>query len=429
MPLSGTELFKNTNVGFEFEFYCDDSNHDEVADRLSKYLKKKIHVEYKSHSPFQPSSEIYKLEKDFSGGAYLLELITGPMPYIKAKEELLKVSNWIKKNGRTTDRCSIHLNVSFNTKFANVFNLNVLKFILDFDEQFIYDLFPRRENSVYAKSIKRILPRNKDYDIMLAKDIEKYDYIYPTEKYYGINFGKVGKNYIELRYLGGKDWENRIHDITSVLDYFIKELYNNIRFTVFNEVDKIKLKNILDKSKKMRLAYNSIKDFNEQFPDIQFTVDLKDDIQTLELYWQPARKDIYQLLTVGSFSEGLLNYDTDTGRLQIKDSSLNKIYNIERLDLINCEISGNVKNCDLFNCKIISSNLDKCNLFNHSRAEDSKLMNCYVNKSASLKDCFVSGPNSVMNGYMEGGILRKGKISKVSQFKDVEQVEYKKIEL
>ena len=55
-------------------------------------------------------------------------------------------------------------------------------------------------------------------------------------------------------------------------------------------------------------------------------------------------------------------------------------------------------------------------------------MECYTNQSSTLINCYVDGKNSIMNGRMEGGILRKGKITNLSSFdKNVEKVEYEKI--
>lgn len=55
-------------------------------------------------------------------------------------------------------------------------------------------------------------------------------------------------------------------------------------------------------------------------------------------------------------------------------------------------------------------------------------MECYTNQSSTLINCYVDGKDSIMNGRMEGGILRKSKITNLSSFdKNVEKVEYEKI--
>ena len=61
--------------------------------------------------------------------------------------------------GSTDDKCSIHINISFDKeKTPNVLDLlNPLKIILKIDEDFIYSFFPDRENNFYAKSVKKII--------------------------------------------------------------------------------------------------------------------------------------------------------------------------------------------------------------------------------------------------------------------------------
>ena len=46
----------------------------------------------------------------------------------------------------------------------------------------------------------------------------------PNSKYYGINFEKRIKNYLEFRYIGGKDWDKKTNKILGLLDLFIVQL-------------------------------------------------------------------------------------------------------------------------------------------------------------------------------------------------------------
>ena len=335
------EVLINSLVGFEFEFYYDKKS-EEASRELQKYLNKDVIVIDKVHSKLEPTDKVFKLEPDYSGGKDLKELITGPLKYNEARLLLISMLKWIDKNAYTTDKCSIHLNISFNSRFANVYRLNVLKFILDFDEDKVYSMFPHRQNSVYAKSIKYVVPRHIDSQPSTS-EVSITNYVYPIEKYYGINFSKIAKNYIEFRYIGGKDYQKQVNDILSLLEYFIEFLYSNVSDTEFTALHKIKLDKLINDNKKIHESFKSVDYFIKHFPDIQFTVDLKDDIEILKLYWNKIRVQIIDLLVIGSFSKGLINYDSDTGRLQVKDAKLERIYNIEKLDLISCKLSGNIK--------------------------------------------------------------------------------------
>ena len=126
---SRISVLNGSQIGIEFEFYSD-LGVEKTKGALSKLLNRKIRLEDKAHSDFQPSSEVFKIEPDMSGGKGLMELVTGAMPYRDARLVIIKVLNWIKENGYTTDRASIHLNMSFNPDYLEdklmIAKMNVL---------------------------------------------------------------------------------------------------------------------------------------------------------------------------------------------------------------------------------------------------------------------------------------------------------------
>lgn len=188
-------ILNASQIGIEFEFYSN-LEVEETQKALSNILDRKIKLEDKAHSDFQPSAEVFKMEPDMSGGKGLIELVTGAMPYRNARIVIQKMLNWIKENGYTTDRASIHLNMSFNTDYLKdksmISKMNILKFILEFDEKRVYKYFPNRENSTYAKSIKWVMPKNEAF-YYNENLINSDNFTFANTKYYGINFEKLKK--------------------------------------------------------------------------------------------------------------------------------------------------------------------------------------------------------------------------------------------
>ena len=124
--LNDSNVLQNTLIGVEFEFYSNFSA-EETASKLAKLLDKKIHVEEKSHSQFEVTQDVFKIEPDMSGGAKLLELVTGALPYFAARLMIINVCKWIEENGYTNDRSSIHLNLSFDkSKIENRYRISIL---------------------------------------------------------------------------------------------------------------------------------------------------------------------------------------------------------------------------------------------------------------------------------------------------------------
>lgn len=423
------EIILSSRMGFEFEFY---SNHSvkETATLLSRVLNKKISVQEKSHSDFSPSENHYKIEPDMSGGLKLLELVTGSLPYQDARMEFIKIMKWITEHGKTGPRCGMHINVSFDPdKHGRTFlsHMNVLKFILEFDEDFIYDMFPDREGSVYAKSIKYIVPKDK-YQFDKIENINPYNFIFPSEKYYGVNFQKLVKNYLEFRYLGGDGYNKRTNDILKLIDHFILELYKSAAEPNFTRENYAELKKILNKYSHMTKAYISFENFKESYPDVGFLVDLDSDDRRIKLFWGKIRDQLFSLLNECGLKDGVINYNSDNGRLQLKGADLSNSFKIENIDLVGCKVRGVITKCDIFDCDVQDAEIYECNLFSSTVVKGSKVMDSYTNRTAKLINCYVDGKNSIMNGRMEGGILRNSKITNLSSFDDkVERVEYEKI--
>tara|TARA_R110001592_G_scaffold62377_1_gene190848 strand:- start:21143 stop:22495 length:1353 start_codon:yes stop_codon:yes gene_type:complete len=433
-----SKILLNAKVGIEFEFYSN-FNTDETAVQISRLLNKRIHVETTSHSDFTPTADVFKLEPDFSGGMKLLELITGPIAYQDARLILIRMNNWINENGSTKERCALQLNISFDKSFGNEFmsKINVLKYVLEFNEDLIYKYFPNRKGSAYAKSIKYVLPKEKFY-FKDPLNINPRDFIFPREiragkatmaKYYGINFDKLTKNYLELRYLGGDDYQKKTSDILKILDYFILITHKVASDSNFTQENRTELQKIYTKHQKVVDAYKSPKEFVESFPDIGLLVDLDTDERRLNTFWPKIRDRVYELLTEAIMRDGMINYDSNTGRIQIKDANLKSCYMLTGFDVIGCTIIGNIYQCDLFNCELTDCIIEESNVFNNSNLKQCRVFNSYINRNNKLYDCWVAGTLTVMNGEMTNGIFREGKVGKFASFKGTEVIDKEKVNM
>jgi len=418
-----------SKIGLEFEFFANEGL-DEVKRSLSNTLNKQIRIEEKAHSDFSPSDETFKLEPDNSGGTGMIELVTGPMPFVESKLIIAKTLKWIRENGSTNERCSIHINVAFDgSKLgvpANISNLDIGKFVLNFDENKIYEAFPNRKDSVYAKSIKFIVPLS-GMTQPSPERISWKNYMFVSEKYYGVNFSKLPKNYIEFRYLGGKDYEKKYNTIMNLTEHFVLSLYETLMYPKYTDEDLKQLDVVLEKHSGIVESYKDYQTFKKKFPKIKLMVDLKTYDQIVETFYPKMREDLFKLLTLAGLKEGLINYDADTGRMQLKNAELMRCFEIKGIDIVDCKIQGNILNCDIFNSELVNSSLFESNLFGATDAADCKIEDSYVSKNVICKDSYVFGPRGVFSGEMEGGIFRKGRATKMARFENTEIIEIEKI--
>jgi hypothetical protein len=419
-----------SKIGIEFEFF---SNFDlkKTKEELSNLLGKKIRIEEKAHSDFTPTYDTWKMEPDNSGGSGMIELVTGSLPYAETKIVIAKMLKWIKENGSTNDKCSIHINISFDGEklgpVANISKLDIGKFVLNFDEEAVYNAFPNRRDSVYAKTIKFIVPLSGMTQPSSANTLWK-NYMFVKEKYYGVNFSKIPKNYIEFRYLGGKDYQLKYDTIMKMVNHFIVSLYDTLTNPTYTKEDKEKLEKILKQHEEVVKSYKSYSNFKKYFPDIKLLVDLRTADQLVEMFYPKIREKIFDLLTKADMKEGLINYDSDLGRIQIKDTELLKCFEIQGVDIVDSKVQGNIIECDLFNCDILNSSIMRCNVFGSSEIKDCKVEDCYVNKNVTCSNSYVFGKIGVFSGDMKGGIFRQGRVTKFARFDDkAEIIEMEKI--
>jgi uncharacterized protein YjbI with pentapeptide repeats len=422
-------ILNASQIGVEFEFY---SNHglEETRDMLKVLLGRDIRIETKAHSDFQPDDKTFKMEPDMSGGKGLIELVTGAVPYRNARIMIIKMLGWIRENGYTTERSSIHLNLSFQKDFLDdkntISKMNTLKFILEFNEDQVYKLFPNRKDSIYAKSIKWVMPKNESF-YFDSSLISQMNFNFPNTKYYGVNFDKKVKNYLEFRYIGGKDYENKQDSILYLVDRFIVQMWKSCSEPEFTETNKIELKKILNKNLPFREILSNYTNLKKHYPSIEVMSDLQEVDAVIRLQWDRIKNKIVSLISQGGMVEGIINYDSDIGRLQVKDGKFPVCYEIDGVDLIDCHVNGNVFNSNLHNCDVTRSVLKGCNLYNGTDVSDSKIESSYVHASCTAKNCYVFGRDGVFKGKMIGGIFREGFIDDNTRFDETEVVVSKKI--
>lgn len=421
---SREELLNSALVGVEFEFYSN-LELEETQKSLSDLLGRKIQLEDKAHSDFQPDDKVFKMEPDMSGGKGLIELVTGAMPYRNTRIVIIKMLNWIKENGYTNDRASIHLNVSFDKKYLEdpymISKMNVLKFILEFDEARIYKFFPNRENSTYAKSIKWIMPKREAY--WFDEDhIEPNNFKFADTKYYGINFSKKEKNYLEFRYLGGENYHEKKEAVLHLLDRFILQVWNSCNSPKFTPENRIELRRILNKNLPLVEMLRDHRKLNENWPKINVLVDLQDNYQTIKVQWDRIKERVLELIVDGSLEEGTINYDSDYSVIQVKDGVFKTAYNLDGYEFIDCKIRGNILNSSIYGGYVEGSMLTRCNLYHGAEVKDSKVESCYVHGSVTATNCFVFGRDGIFKGKMVGGIYREGFLGKDARIDDTTEV-------
>lgn len=404
-------ILKNARVGFEFEFYSKHSYYktlEELNILLSPIL---VHGFRKYHSDFKVDAKNFKIEPDWSGGPNCVELITGPLDYSSARIILLKILKWMKDNTTTDERCSLHINVSFNSDSnIDIKKIKILKLILNVDEEYIYSLFPERQDNVYAKTVKKIIPF-KDYDFSeVSPSIVECGIHLPDTRYHGINFTHLNNDRLEFRYIGDINYHTKIVELMKLLDYFILVTYDSI-MNPYDSDDILLLRKTMDKNINHYKSLSKLEDFMANFPQVILQVDKSDAWQLVTAYYHDIFNELYDLISnLSSLNDCTINWDTARNRMEIVDAQIESNYTLEKYDFISCEIkNSSLQNCELLGCNIRQSHLMN-NIIRQSDIEESKVVDCQVDKDSKLVNSFFMGGK--IDGEMEGGVLRSGQVGK-----------------
>jgi len=430
MNLEEQKILGSVVIGFEWEFYSNETK-QVIAKEIGQLIRKKIKVCEIYHSEEEVGKNTWKLEPDFSGGIKMAELISEPMGYYEAISVLVKVLGWIREKGWTDEKCALHVNISFDefkTKLpVKLGAINKLKFILGFNEEMVYEKFPKRKNSIYARSINQVIPINRFVFNDNITQIFKENYELPNEKYYGINFTKLAKDYFEVRYLGGRGYERKGQDIISIVNYISTfthgVMMNNSTYT---DSELGKLKFIIKEHKKVVSSFSDLDSFLVNYPNIRVLVDLKGDVQVLKTFYTKIREQLFNLIVRCGVRRGMLNYDADVGKYQLKDAVMTKAFPVSEMEIFDSKIQGNIVDCDLYRCTISNSHIINSNLFSGNTVTKTKIVNTPFHVYNKAIDCYIDNKKKPVNGTVVRGIIRSGdigpmaKISKETEIIDPE---------
>jgi hypothetical protein len=410
--LNDSEILKKSKCGLEFEFYMKDLSFYKTLELLNQYLAPvKVWGFRKYHTDFTPDNKNFKIEPDLSGGANMVELITGPLEYFEAKYYLVKILKFIQMYGYTNEKSSIHFNISFNDENKNLNDLNVLKLILMVDEEEIYSSYPSRKGNVYAKSIKKIIPF-KEYDYnSVPIDVVKNTLRLPDDKYYGINFLHINNSKesqrLEFRYIGGKDYEKNIGEIVYFLDRFILDVHKSIDAT-FNDQDIEELEKYLEENINNFKNFSKYDNFIVDFPTVTIQIDQQYSYDIVNAYYDKIYPKLHRLVdATEGLQDCIINFVTTTQKIEIIDANIKTTQNISGFDFINCIIADGIfeschfVNSEVDNCQLVKSRIHGCTV------DGTKVLNCEV-ESTDLNNCFFMG--GYLNCDMTGGVFRSGKL-------------------
>ena len=290
-------------------------------------------------------------------------------------------------------------------------DLNILKLILNTDEDEVYRYYPSRKDNIYAKSVKKIIPY-KEFDFFnIPIESVKNMIRLPNDKYYGINFTNITNpketQRVEYRYIGGRDYEKNIGNVVYFLDRFILDTYGSVD-SPFNISDSRKLEDYLDRNISKLKSFSKYENFLIEYPKITLQIDQNNTYELVNSYFIRFYKKIWDILdSCEDIGECIINYTTKQQTLEIVDADIKLIGGIKNVDLISCNITGGmIEGCQIYSSEIVNAHISKSKIDNSS-VKGSKVITTRV-ETSKLENCYFEG--GVLNSDMVGGVWRSGEL-------------------
>jgi len=157
-----------------------------------------------------------------------IELSSEPMPLDEFLKITPKIFDFIKDVGYTDNRCGFHISISLDNMRNLNKELDVIKLALFTDEEYIYKFFDSRKGNTYAISVHdAVMAGNVDKNtIKKLIDEKKLSTLYGTSHFMAINIEHLytTNEYIEFRYLGGKNYEKKWDKIKIIISHYIHNM-------------------------------------------------------------------------------------------------------------------------------------------------------------------------------------------------------------
>ena len=400
------DLFQNDNItgnsqiGFEFRGqFKDDEN--VLLTKLKDILNRDVTFSNIKYKLLEPTEHQAVLIQD---GKYCI-IKTPQYSYFEALFILPKILELLK--GLKDEKNSyLYFRIGFNKDFCDIAQINIMKFILEFNEDFILKNLTDLTLDGSFEKLTDIKPLSLDSCAETVKkrmDALKYE----DNEIYGLDFSTLKLGYIVFKYADEINYRNKWEEILKCINHTIITLYNSSVSYDFSDDEKNKIEDLDKKYKELSKTFGCYELFKEKYKGIKLTKDLNNDNMDIDLIFPAIKDKLFDIVVRNDIKEAEINYDSDISRLQLKNIEVKNCYHISGVDIVDSELTNcTLRDCDIYDTKIEKSSVIKCNLFGYADCKDSKFTDCFISRNIKLNDCRVTGALGKMGGVMKGGDLK-----------------------
>lgn len=390
----------NSKIGFEFRGqFTDDEN--VLLEQLKNVLNRKVtfsNIEYKLLEPTDNTAVMIQDENFY-------EVKTPMYSYFEALFVMPKILDFLK-GLKEIKNSYLYFRIGFDPDFCDISQVNVMKFVLEFKEDYILKNIKNLTTDGSLEKLTNIKPRNlKSCTEYVQNELDSLKY--EENDVYGLNFNTVTLGYITFKYAEEINYRKKWEELIKCINHTIITLYNTSTYTQYTEEEQKQLDKMEENYKDISDSFSCYELFKEKYQKIKLTADLDNDTSIINVIYPSIKDKLFDIVIRNNIKTAKINYDTDISKLQLKDLELKKCYHLSGVDIVDSELENcSIKDCDIYDTKINKSTINHCNLFGFANCKDSKFKDSFISRNIQLTDCHVSGALGKMGGTMKGGSLR-----------------------
>jgi len=388
LDIKNREQVESAQFVLTVDFFSNKSI-QQLAEKAKSALHRDIEVgaTRDAWKPLQENGA--RLTNLYNNGFKMKRMTIGPVYYYEGVNALLKSFKFIEDNGYTNELCKVKIDLGFSkmNEGARIPQLNKFKFLLNFNEAKAFELWPQeiRSSKIYKRSINLIYPKNKfiaEAAVPSGSYSSQLEFSFPRSKQFGINFDRISEGFVTIKYIGGKDYEKRNTQAVELLNLVIESLFSTLKSnSIYSDRDREKIKEILTEQKSHLTALKSYATFETKFPLIKLSMDLDSRPEILGAKFNLVREKLFDLVTYGGLVRGRVNYNSETNQVEVLEGRIKNGFNLSNIIFMESSIQAELSDCTLVNCKVRSSRLLECTIFDKNDIRYSTLSNCNFNQS------------------------------------------------
>lgn len=391
----------NSLIGFEFRGqFKDDEN--VLLGKLKDVLNRDVNFSNIKYKLLEPTEHNAVLIQD--GKSCIVK--TPQYSYYEALFILPKILELLK-GLKDYKNSYIYFRVGFNDGFCDINQINVMKFALEFNEDYVLKHLTDLTLDGNFEKLTDIKPLDlESCSDSIKKRLDGLKYV-DDDDTYGIDFSTIKLGYITFKYAQEINYRDKWEEILKCVNHTIITLYNtSMSYTLTDEEVK-KIDELDEKFKSISKAFSCYESFKDKYKSIKLTKDLNNDNMDIDIIFPVIKDKLFDIVIRNDIKDAEINYDSDVSRLQIKNLEVKKCYHFNGVDIVDSDlVNCTMRNCDIYDTNIDKSSIIKCNLFGYADCKECRISDSFVSRNIKLKDCNVFGQLGKMGGIMKGGSLK-----------------------